>query len=197
MSTLAAGMTAAGLSPASRRETADRAISACGWFAGCRIACWASPATPITPRTTATTSVPSLVLLITRSYNGARAQPFQALHARLRAGTQLGQHSSHDRFEHSSRADERVERAHRLDAGDHNLARKRRSRREPRIREEDDVHALAGDQPRALDGVGLITPVIEHHEHVDLAHVDELLSGRGPLRIDEGDAGPQKMQLPR
>src|SRR5439155_565015 len=83
MSTLAAGMTAAGLSPPSRRETADRAISTCGWFAGCRIACWARPATPITPRTTAATSVPSLVLLITRYYNGARAQLFQVAHAHV------------------------------------------------------------------------------------------------------------------
>src|SRR5712691_5869516 len=129
MSTLAAGMTAAGLSPASRRETADLAISACGWFAGCRIACWASPATPITPRTTTATNVPSLVLLITRSYNGACAQLFQALHTRLRARTELGQHGSHYRFEHGRRADERVEWSHGFDARHDHLARKRRSRR--------------------------------------------------------------------
>ena len=59
--------------------------------------------------------------------------------------------------------------------------------------EQDDVTALCRSDPRALDRVRLVAPVVEHDEHVVPSHVDQLLRRRAAFGVHEADARPQEV----
>ena len=52
-----------------------------------------------------------------------------------------------------------------------------------------------GGDPGALDRVRLVAAVVEHDQDVALPEVDQLLSGRGPVGVDDADVRPEQVEL--